>query len=276
MTRGLAARRAAYDILLQVEASDAFADGLLAERLAGTSLDERDAALVTRLVYGTLAWQGRLDHHLAGALRRPLDQLDPHVRAALRLGAVHLLFLDPLPAFAVVDTSVEITRRVGHSRASGLVNAVLRRIAPNGPTQPALPDAVDDPIGRLAVEWSHPRWLVEHWERRFGRDDLSRLLAANNESGRTAIRTNPRRADRSELAESLRRDGFIVEPGRFAPQALTIEQQAARLRQHAAHTGGLLSFQGEASQLVVELVASDAPRSVLHACPAPAGKTLGL
>src|SRR5262249_60883438 len=117
MTRGLAARRAAYDILLQVEASDAFADGLLAERLAGTSLDERDAALVTRLVYGTLAWQGRLDHHLAGALRRPLDQLDPHVRAALRLGAFQLLFLDRVPAFAVVDPSGAITPRGRAPRA---------------------------------------------------------------------------------------------------------------------------------------------------------------
>src|SRR5262249_52016794 len=186
------------------------------------------------------------------------------------------LFLDRVPAFAVVDTSVEITRRAGHSRASGLVNAVLRRIVPKGPTMAALPDAVDDPIGRPAGEGAHPRGPVEHWEGRVGRDRRPRLLAANNDSGRTAIRTTRRGADRSELASSLRRDGFIVEPGRFAPQALTIEQQAARLRQHAAHSGGLLSFQGEASQLVVELVASDAPRSVLHACPAPAGKTLGL
>src|SRR5262249_40693263 len=99
MRPGLAARQAAHHILLRVDQSRAFADILLAERLAGASLDERDAALVTRLVYGTLAWQGRLDHHLAGALHQALGQLEPPVRAALRLGAFQLLFLDRVPAF---------------------------------------------------------------------------------------------------------------------------------------------------------------------------------
>ena len=80
------ARGVAHDVLVRVEATDAFADVLLGERLASGTLGPEDARLCTQLVYGTLAWQGRLDHHLGALLRRPLEHLDPDVRAALRLG----------------------------------------------------------------------------------------------------------------------------------------------------------------------------------------------
>ena len=83
------------------------------------------------LVYGALAWQGRLDHHLGRLVRGPLDALDPPVRAALRLGLYQLLFLDRVPAYAAVDASVRLAHRSGRG-AAGLVNAVLRRAAREG------------------------------------------------------------------------------------------------------------------------------------------------
>src|SRR5213594_5079558 len=120
------ARAVAHEVLLRVETTDAFADVLLADRLARAPMSAVDHALATRLVYGTLAWQGRLDHHLKGLVRMPLADLDPPVRAALRLGLYQLLFLDRVPAYAAVDASVGMARVAG-AGASGLVNAVLRR-----------------------------------------------------------------------------------------------------------------------------------------------------
>src|SRR5262249_46173627 len=147
------ARTLAHEVLVRVETTAAFADVLVADRIAGAALAARDASLFSRLVYGTLAWQGRLDHRLRGFLRMPLDRLEPPVRAALRLGLYQLPMLARIPAHAAVDTSVHLAGK----RAAGLVNAVLRRAARD---PKALPELPADPIARLAVELSHPEWLV--------------------------------------------------------------------------------------------------------------------
>src|SRR5439155_53902 len=181
---------------VRVETTDAFADVLLADRLARAPrraarlAHAADQALATRLVYGTLAWQGRLDHHLKGLVRMPVADLDPPVRAALRLGLYQLLFLDRVPAYAAVDASVGLARAARGAGAAGLVNAVLRRAAVAGAAGLVLPDPAADPLERLAIEWSHPRWLVERWAAELGRDELPRLLAANNVRGPSAVRAN--------------------------------------------------------------------------------------
>src|SRR5436309_6822922 len=161
---GRDARRIAQEVLVRVETTGAFADTLLAHRLAGSPLGVADRGLTTRLVYGTLVWQGRLDHHLGTLLRSSLAGLEPAVRAALRLGLYQLLFLDRVPAYAAVDSSVRLAGRACGRGAAGLVNAVLRRAAAKGAT--TLPPSGS--LERLAVEWSHPSWLVERWAREFG------------------------------------------------------------------------------------------------------------
>jgi 16S rRNA (cytosine967-C5)-methyltransferase len=261
-------RALAHEILVRVETTDAFADVLLGERLARTRLAARDRALVTRLVYGTLAWQGRLDHHLASLVSRPLAGLDPPVRAALRLGLQQLLFLDRIPAHAAVDASVRLAGRA----ASGLVNAVLRRAASAGRAGLTLPDAGADPLERLAVEWSHPRWLVERWAAELGTADLAQLLAADNERGRTAVRANRLRVARDALVAELAAQGVEAAPGRWARDAVVVERGAARLRASRAWREGRIAFQGEASQLVTELLGLEPGARLLDACAAPGGK----
>src|SRR5206468_1438243 len=197
------ARAVAHEVLVRVETTDAFADVLLADRLARAPMPAADRALATRLVYGTLAWQGRLDHHLKGLVRKPLADSDHRVRAALRLGLYQLLFLDRVPAYAAVHTSVGLARVAAGAGAAGLVNAVLRRAAGAGVGGLPLPSPTADPLERLAIEWSHPRWLVERWAAEFGRDELPRLLAANNVRGPSAVRANRLRTSRDALRAEL-------------------------------------------------------------------------
>jgi len=263
--RAVEPRAVAHEVLVRVETTDAFADLLLADRLAAAGLDARDTALVTRLVYGTLAWQGRLDHRLRSFLKIPLERLDPPVRAALRLGLYQLAFLARVPAYAAVDASVRLAGR----RAGGLVNAVLRRAA----TDPeALPDLPADPIARLAIECSHPEWLVARWATEFPPDELPALLAANNERGPTAVRANRLRATRAGVLDELAAAGVKATPGAWAPDAIVIARGAARLRALSAWREGRIAFQGEASQLVAPLLDVRGEAHVLDACAAPGGK----
>ena len=270
--RGPDARTLAHEVLVRVTTTDAFADVLLAERLRTSELGAADAALATRLVYGTLAWQGRLDHHLAGLVTSPLARLEPAVHAALRLGLYQLLFLERIPAYAAVDASVRLAGRARRA-AAGLVNAVLRRAAAAGPSGLPLPDPAADPLGRIAVEWSHPRWLVERWARDFERDDLIRLLASDNLRGPVAVRANRLRATRDALAAELRAAGADAAPGEWASDAIVVRRGAARLRSTPAWREGRFAFQGEASQLVAPLLDLAPGARVLDACAAPGGKT---
>ena len=255
---------------MRVETTEAFADVLLAHRLAETALAPADRSLATRLVFGTLAWQGRLDHHLRGLVRTSLERLDPPVLVALRAGLYQLLFLR-VPAYAAVDSSVRIVRHTAGKGAAGLANAVLRRAAANAGDL-ALPEP-SDPMERLAVEWSHPRWLVERWAAQFGVEELPRLLAANNEHGRTTLRANTLRTTPAALREELTAAGVDATPGRWSPDALVVEAGAARVRALPAYRCGQTTFQGEASQLVTSLIGVAPGARVLDACAAPGGKT---
>jgi 16S rRNA (cytosine967-C5)-methyltransferase len=266
-------RGLAHEVLVRVETEEAFADVLLAHRLEQTRLSIADRALVTRLVYDTLAWQGRLDHHLARLVTRPLASLDPTVRAALRLGLCQLVVLERVPAHAAVDTSVRLARRGGGPGAAGLVNAVLRRAAREGVGDHSLPE---DQTARLAVELSHPRWLVERWARELGVDETRALLAANNERGRTTLRANLARTDVDALVHELAAARVRATPGRFAPAAVDVAQGGGALRRLPAFTEGRFAFQGEASQLVAALVGVAADARVLDACAAPGGKSCAL
>jgi 16S rRNA (cytosine967-C5)-methyltransferase len=264
---GLGAREIAAAVLERVERDRAYADVALDAALTTSTLDGRDRGLATRLVYGTLAWQGRLDWHVGALAGRDPERLDPIVRIILRLGLYQLLFLERVPAHAAVDTSV-IIAKARAPKASGLVNAVLRRAArePDGLT---LPDPATDPLKHLSVALSHPRWLVERWSERFPPEELRALLAADNEAAPTVVRA--RHGERDRLLARLAAAGVTAEPCHFAPDAI----RTATASPHAleGYARGELSPQSEASQLVALLVGAEPGMRVLDACAAPGGKT---
>lgn len=268
------ARSLAWEILRQVEDEGAYADALLGRRLSVTTLSTRDQALATRLVYGTLAWQGYLDHVIAAFSRRPPEDLDAPLRVLLRLALFQVCRLNKIPAFAAVDTAVALAKRFRHGAGTSLVNAVLRRAAAEWQRVP-LPSPEDDPVGHLAVRLSHPRWLVERWVKRYGVEDTTALLAANNEPAPTVVRVNRRKIETEHLVSKLASAGYAAAATEYSPVGIRLES-AGSPEELLGYREGLLSLQGEASQLVGFLLDPQPGQRGLDACAAPGGKTTHL
>jgi 16S rRNA (cytosine967-C5)-methyltransferase len=123
---GTAARAAAFTILARVGEGTRFESAL---EVAVEGLQETDRRLAHEIAAGVLRQREALDRQLDRLLREDPQRLRPEVRDLLRIGAYQLIHLDRVPHYAVLSTTVELAKTVGGRRATGLVNAVLRRLA---------------------------------------------------------------------------------------------------------------------------------------------------
>jgi 16S rRNA (cytosine967-C5)-methyltransferase len=287
------ARIAAYDILRAI--SSGSADLPTAQAAARSGLgDERDRALAAEITSGVQRWRAALDHLIVAFAKRPIDRLDPEIVEILRLSAYQLLYLTRVPAAAVVDDAVDLTKRMGKRSASGFVNAVLRstsRRRASLPLPPRPPDASDREavLRYLSVTLSHPRWLAERWLDRLGFDAAEAWMQFNNTSGPVTLRANRLKATREALTEHLagdpstrsgasraerNDDAILVHPTRYAPDGVVVDE-GHPLRGSGQEEGWFV-VQDEASQLVT-LLAGDRPLDrVLDTCASPGGKATAL
>ncbi|MCW2935895.1 MAG: Fmu (Sun) domain protein [Actinomycetia bacterium] len=285
-------RRTAYDVLAAVAEREAYANLLLPRLLADRRITGRDAALATELAYGTLRGQGTYDAVLAACSDRPLDRLDPPVLHVLRLGA-HQLLATRVGDHAAVATSVDLAKDTAGPRASGYVNAVLRRVATRDLDQwlPIVaPPADADPDGYLAIRHSYPRWIVGGYRDALGASgtgggretaELEAALAAGNERPRVTLAVSPGRAgDGGTTRDEVMPEG--AEPTRWSPVGFTLSggNPAGLVAR------GVATVQDEASQLAAillsraETIASAArtgtshprPPAWLDMCAGPGGK----
>lgn len=242
------ARKTAFDVLRRVFEDDAYADR--AFRSAASGLDERDRALAQRLAFGAVQRVRTLDHAIETLGRRRVQRLDPPVRAALRLGAYQLGYVDGVPRYAAVNESVELVRRAGLERAVAFTNAVLRRLADGiGPLLAALPE---ETAREAALKHSYPDWVAEVWWRDLGPEDARALMRAQNEP--------------AELTVRLVR-GEIEGTPTDVPGAWRVDRIDG-----AALAEGRIWPQSRASQLVGLAAGARAGERTLDLCAAPGGK----
>lgn len=253
----------------------AYADRALDAALDRSSLQERDRALATELVYGSLRHQQRLDFMLGQLAERPLRKLHPAVLVGLRLGAYQILETR-IPAPAAVHETVSLVR-AQHKYAAGFTNALLRKLATlhERGELPRVEDVYDDPIEVLAVQGSHPRWFIERVVEELGIDEARELVMANNKAPPLSVRVNRLRASRENVARALTDSGAEVDVPPHFPEGL-LARGAGYIRGIAAFNDGHFTVQDLAAQLIGELC-GPAPKSVvLDACAAPGGKSTHL
>ena len=261
------ARIAAYETVLAVAAGRADLPSALARARARLP-DERDRALAGEIATGTLRWQAAFDHIVEQFAGWPSAKLDVEILAILRISIFQLLYLDRVPASAVVDDAVEMARKAGKKSASGFVNALLRRVSRE---RTALPLPQEPPIELLSVTLSHPRWLAERWLARHGRADAEAWARFDNAPAPLTLRANTLRTTRDALIAALADAGVQAEPARFASEGIIVTSGNPLLTP-LAHTG-LFVVQDEASQLVGAFVGAAPGERILDACASPGGKT---
>jgi 16S rRNA (cytosine967-C5)-methyltransferase len=237
------ARRAAYDVVLRVFEDDAYADRAFGA--AAAALDARDRALAQQIAYGTVQRARALDYGIETLGRRPVRKLDPPVRAALRLGAFQLAYLDRVAVHAVVNESVELVRGARLERAVPFTNAVMRRLADG---LRALLEALPD----CPLKHSYPDWIYETWQRDWGGDEAIALMRAQNEAPETVVR--------------LVRGQIDGEPT-DVPGARRVQRVDER-----ALAEGRIWPQSRGSQLAGLAVGAKPGERVLDLCAAPGGK----
>ena len=236
----------------------------LEELLAGDTDQGSARGLKRSLTYGTLRWHFRLHAILVELADQPPERLAPTLRALLEVGLYQLVSGEVAEHAAVAET-VGAARELGHARATGFVNAVLRRFQRERAEVLAKVDA------DLATRTAHPGWLAAAIERDWpGRYEA--ILDANNQYPPLWLRVNSRRTDIATLLSALTAARFSGHRDTLAPDALRVEP-AADVRSLPGFAEGHVSVQDAAAQLAIELLAPQAGERILDACAAPGGKT---
>ena len=231
-------------MLLRVSEEGAYADRAL--RSASADLDDRDRSLARQLAFGSVQRLRTLDHAIETLGKRPVRKLDPPVKAALRLGAYQLGYLDGVPRYAAVNESVELVRQARLERAVPFTNAVLRRLA----------DGIEQLLAGLPegpLKHSYPDWVWDVWRRDLGEEEALALMRAQNEPPPVVVRHV-----RGQTPDGSETD---------VPHAYEV----ARVDEKALEKGDIWP-QSRASQLAGLCVGSQPDERVLDLCAAPGGK----
>jgi 16S rRNA (cytosine967-C5)-methyltransferase len=254
-------------VVRRVFEHDAYADRAL--RGAAAGLEPRERSLATQLVFGTIQRRATLDHFIALLAGRAPEDLEPPVRAALRLGLFQLLLLDGVAEHAAVNESVELAKRFGRGGA-GLVNAVLRRAARE---RAALLGSLDDatPAG-AAVRHSVPEWLAQMWWEELGPAEARQLLAAINRPAEAAVRVNLLRAHPAQVLERL---PVAAHPAPELPEGLVLDEPFDAHGSELFAQGAIMP-QSRGSMRVSRVLSPHPGERVLDLCAAPGAKTTHL
>ena len=250
-------RQEAYFILRDIHLNENYAN--LSMRGQLQSFDVRDRSLISQLVYGSLQ-----NYRYVRALWSQFveGELEEEIGILLDMTTYQLLFLDRLPAYAIINDAVEISKRIQHGKYQKLVNAVSRKVQ-----EQSLDFTVTDEKD-LALKTSHPDWLVQLWIAHYGYEFTKDFCFFNNTVRKSAVRVNTLKTTREEL---LKDSDF--QAGKLASNSLYYEGNILESKYYQKQA---IIIQDEASQYIGEIVGSEKGERILDACSAPGTKAIQL
>ena len=255
-------RLLAFEVLAEVELQGAYSNLILPKALTESSLDDKDRAFATELVYGTLRMQGRHDHFISAASDRSIEQIDPKALIVLRLGT-HQLNEMRVPSHAAIYESVELAKKVVGKSTASFVNAILRKIDSLDFEQLSKPA---QEYAKLALEYSHPEWIVSsYFDSLKNSSEVISLLQANNIPAKPALIAWPGLATQGDLLEA---GAFAIATSSVAATFDGNPGEIAAIRERRA------GVQDLGSQLVVEKFYDQFKPNLrwLDLCAGPGGK----
>jgi 16S rRNA (cytosine967-C5)-methyltransferase len=260
----------AFEVLTEVNRRDAYANLFLPRVLGASTLEKRDKAFVTELVYGTLRMQGRHDWMLGAVSDRPWSEVDSGIVDIARLG-VHQLFEMRVPTHAAVSATVEVARKVlGESKAT-YVNALLRRVSAKTIDEwivelDSNSTIAQDKVIHYSIKYSHPEWIVSaYFDLLRESAEVEAALISNNIPASPTLVAWPGRSTQADL---IALGGEATKYSRYGATSVEIPSEIELIKKRRA------GVQDEGSQLVSVIFSEIAreKKEWLDLCAGPGGK----
>lgn len=278
--QGLASRKTAVEVLLKVEQEGAFANAALSAAFKKHSLTERDRAFVTYIVQGTLRHQIELDGEIKKFSKTKLEKLSVPVKLVLRSSLFQMMHMDDMPPSAVINTAVEIARKMGHEGSAKFVNGVLRSFERSRHTSTAaVSDETDHSIAGLSKRYSVPEWMLKHWFDRYGEGETLKLLQYSQQIPKLILRTCEMSITTDGLMDIFKSKGMNVETSELMPSCIVVVDRGplgGPINKLPGYDDGLFAVQDDASALVSTVVEPQPGQTIIDLCAAPGGKSVHL
>ncbi len=275
MSKVTPARLIACDAFVEVMEKKRKPDDVLEELYGVHAKDMKrvDRNLTKEILFGGLRWYKKIFWILQHTATRDLGKLSPQVRASLVLTTYQIFYMDRVPERAAVNEGVEYIKAKKELGAVGFVNGILRQIARRAEYF-AKPDKKAKPVEYLALQFSHPEWLVKRWHERFNFEKMQVMLASNNEPPPLFIRMNSLKtpiAEAQHFQDSLLRDEHI-QSERASLKGCYILKKHPDLGPESLFGRGMYTIQDQASQLIPYLLDITENLSIVDAAAGPGGK----
>ncbi|WP_225518610.1 16S rRNA (cytosine(967)-C(5))-methyltransferase RsmB [Staphylococcus xylosus] len=257
-------RLLAFETIQDIINDKAYSNIIINEVLSNNELNRADKSLFTELVYGTLKRKYTLDY-----LLKPFVQtkLKGWVRQLLWMSIYQYAYLDKIPEHAIIHEAVEIAKYKGGPHNGNVVNGILRSMM-----RSELPDftKITDDKKRIAIEYSLPKWLVDHWVTHLDLEKTEEIAQSFLDKVSTTVRVNLTRITVDEAIRRLTDDDYIVELDKEIDTCLHISGKP--IIESRLFKDGLVSIQDKSSMFVGEIMSLTEGDKVLDACSAPGGK----
>ncbi|NLB41699.1 MAG: 16S rRNA (cytosine(967)-C(5))-methyltransferase RsmB [Clostridiales bacterium] len=270
MSNKTSPRRLALQILKEVNQDGSYANISLKDNLRKHTMDTRDTAFVSRLVYGTLEKQFTIDSILDRLAN--MKKVNIWIRNILRMGAYQILYMDKVPDSAACNEAVKLCKVHGFSGLQGFVNGTLRNLT-RRKEELLTPDNNLPIAEKLSLKYSFPIWLTKKWLKDYGPETTEAIMMPMEEENGVSIRVNTSRISTVSLKEKLQATGVIVQDGFHMEEDLRVSD-IGDMEKNEFYREGLFTVQGESSILDTCIVDPQAGEMVLDTCSSPGGKAI--
>ncbi len=267
-------RELALEVLIEVMERKSFSHIILRQTLKKYQyLEKQERSFITRLSEGTIENCIYIDYIIDEFSNTKVKKMKPLIRNLLRISVYQILFMDAVPDSAACNEAVKLATKRGFGQLKGFVNGVLRNIARSKENLP-FPNASEDLVKALSVQYSMPEWLVEKFIVELGTEEASMLLKAFlKHDKKICVRCNTHRATIDEIIDMLKKDGVTVTRNSNYSNAIFIED-FDYLEKVKTFEEGYIQVQDMSSMLVACVAEPKADNLIIDVCAAPGGKSV--
>lgn len=269
------AREIAYDAFLAVMYDKKRPEEILEHyfKIHQKKIKRLDKNFIKEILYGSLRWYSKIYWILQNTSKRDLNKSSKEIRSSLVTGTYQIYYMDKVPDRSAVNESVEYVRKKGQSSACSFVNGILRQIARRA-RYFQKPDKSTHPVDYLALQFAHPKWIVERWFQHFKFEKMETILSSNNKQPPCSVRCNTLKVDINEinsLQQKLLKEESVHSDKRHLRTALRLKSYPP-LAKESLFGEGYYTIQGESSQLIGLLTNPQEGETIAEACAGPGGK----